>query len=105
VTENRLVIAGRLNIMDPMRHTPAGIPMLSGTLTHRSLQTEAGHSREVRCEIAVIAFAQAAEEMAGIGPDDKVEVTGFITHSRHASPLITLHAIQFRLMEKESYHA
>jgi primosomal replication protein N len=105
VIANRLVIAGRITAMDALRHSPAGIPMLGATLAHQSRQVEAGNAREVRCEIPVIAFAEMAVALSEVGLNDAVEITGFIAQTRPTGPMITLHATQITLKQKESDYA
>ena len=43
--------------MEPLRHTPAGLPLLNFKLVHKSLQVEGGYRRQVECEVSCIALA------------------------------------------------
>jgi primosomal replication protein N len=50
---NRLVISGTLIQVDPVRYSPAGVPIAEAVVLHRSNQTMATQNRQVECELTV----------------------------------------------------
>jgi len=47
VNANALSLQGTIAGIEPLRHTPAGLPLLEFKLAHRSMQVEAGFKRQV----------------------------------------------------------
>ena len=58
---NEVALSGELAAVEPLRYTPAGIPLLSFRLLHRSQQTEAGLKRQVECEVSGVAMAEVGD--------------------------------------------
>jgi primosomal replication protein N len=88
---NRIVIEGRVVARDAMRYTPAGIPIVEMTLSHQSTQSEAGHSRQVDCEVRAVAAGDAARKVAHLAPGSRVRADGFIAHPGKSRSRLVLH--------------
>jgi len=52
---NRVGLTASLVEREPIRYTPAGVPIVGLKLSHRSVQREAGTDRTVEMEISAIA--------------------------------------------------
>ncbi len=93
--ENRLVIAGMVARPPRTRHNPAGVPLTSFPLEHRSRQTEAGMQREVYCRIIVMASGDELSRQAQVlRQGECVKVDGFLSQRRfqNAETRVVLHA-------------
>ena len=88
---NQVKISGVLLTKQPIRYTPAGIPLLSFALQHHSEQMEAGMRRQVMCEIAAMALGDLALEIAKIAEASEVVVSGFLAKRSLKSPQLVLH--------------
>jgi primosomal replication protein N len=86
------VLDGRLARVEPLRHTPAGVPVLEFRLAHASRQTEAGAERAVECEMDGVGLGETALQLAGFAPGAAVSVTGFIARRSVRSNWPVLHA-------------
>ena len=85
-------MTGELATIEPLRYTPAGIPLLAFRLLHRSRQTEAGLKRQVECEMGGVAMADVAVAMARLKPGQAVKLSGFLNRKNRLSTQLILHA-------------
>ncbi len=92
---NRLTLDATLATRDALRHTPAGVPALSMTLSHASEQPEAGGRRRVECEIAAVAFGSIAESIARIPAGSVLRCEGFIARRYRTGTTLALHIASF----------
>ncbi len=101
---NHIELGGEVERVDPLRTTPAGIPVAAFLLGHRSRQTEAGLAREARLRIRVLAAGPLAEQAARLAPGTQVEVSGFLSRSsyRREDTHLALHAQHIRIVEDEA---
>ena len=91
---NEVALSGELAAVEPLRYTPAGIPLLSFRLTHRSRQTEAGLKRQVECEMGGVAMAEVAVAMSRLRPGQAVRVSGFLNRKNRLSAQLILHVTE-----------
>jgi primosomal replication protein N len=91
---NEIALTGELTAVEPLRYTPAGIPLLGFRLVHRSRQTEAGLKRQVECEVGGVAMAEVALAMAKLKPGQAVRVSGFLNRKNRMSAQLILHATE-----------
>ena len=96
---NEVALSGEIIAIEPLRYTPAGIPLLSFRLAHRSRQTEAGLKRQVECELGGVAMADVAVAMARLQPGQNVKVTGFLNRKNRMSQQLILHATEARAIK------
>jgi len=88
---NRVEIAARLVETEPLRHTPAGTPVLRLRMAHESEVLEAGSPRTVRLELQAVALGEIAEELAGTPTGALVQATGFLAPLRQGSDRLVFH--------------
>jgi len=77
-----------------VRRTPAGIPVTSFCLQHRSVTQEAGYSREVVCSLRVIVSGDGLQkQVQWLEQGSNIRVSGFISraNSRHGEYRLVLH--------------
>lgn len=94
---NALRIGGELIEIAPLRHTPAGVPVVSGVLHHESLQSEAGAERQVEVELEWVAVGEVAKLLRSVLPGAEVVAEGFFAaRSRRSKwPILHLNKIEF----------
>ena len=97
---NEVALSGELTVVEPLRYTPAGIPLLSFKLMHQSRQTEAGLKRQVECELGAVAMAEVAVAMARLKPGQPVKVSGFLNRKNRMSSQLILHVTEARAIKE-----
>jgi primosomal replication protein N len=103
VEANAVTVAGVLAHVEPLRHTPAGVPLLQFRLAHKSLQIEAGYKRQVECEVNCVALGEVATQLSGLKAGAEISATGFLNRKNRMSAQLVLHATHAELL-KETNH-
>jgi len=85
------VLSGEVVQVEPLRYTPAGLPLLSFAVRHASEQMEAGIKRKVECEMAVVAIGDIARQAQNIQLSSQVKLAGFIAKRSLKSTQLVLH--------------
>jgi len=98
VEANEVALSGELVQIEPLRHTPAGIPLLYFRLVHRSRQIEAGLKRQVECEMNGVAMAETAVAMSRLKAGQAVRVSGFLNRKNRMSAQLVLHAAKAEIL-------
>jgi primosomal replication protein N len=95
---NHVGISGRLIELEALRYSPAGIPIVQFRVSHQSEQLEAGMTRKVNCELAVVAVEREARLMASAKLGMELLVTGFLDRKSRNGTQFILHAthIEFK---------
>ena len=88
---NRVQLSGQLLSVQPLRYTPAGIPVTEATLGHHSEQQEADLKRQVTCEVPVKALGNLAHQLAAATIGTSLKATGFIAAKSLKSRQLILH--------------
>lgn len=78
-------------MLEALRYTPAGIPVLAFTLKHASVQNEAGMKRQADCEVPVMAMGNLAQQATRLRVGDKVKVVGFLAKKSLRNDRLVLH--------------
>lgn len=86
---NTLVLQAEVVNIDPLRLTPAGIPLLSIVLSHVSEQVEAGMARKVSCEVQAVLLGQNAQLHFVVG--QIIIATGFLAKRSFKSTQLVMH--------------
>ena len=100
---NAVALSGEIAEIEPLRHTPAGIPLLNFKLAHKSLQIEARYKRQVECTMNGVAVGDMAVEMSRFVAGQQVQVTGFLNRKNRMSAQLILHVTQVQSLKDESY--
>lgn len=80
---NQVVLSGELIDVEPIRYTPAGVPILSFTLRHHSCIEEAGGVRQVDCEIPGVCLGPLSVRLQAIPANNAVVLSGFLAARHH----------------------
>ncbi|HEY0338559.1 MAG TPA: primosomal replication protein N [Burkholderiales bacterium] len=100
---NAVTLAGVLARLEPLRHTPAGLPLLQFSLAHKSHQIEAGYKRQVECEVNCVALGEVAMHLSRLKAGVAISATGFLNRKHRLSAQLVLHATATELL-KETNH-
>lgn len=99
--DNRLVIAGRVAGHNPLRYSPAGLPIARFTLEHHSQQVEAAILRDARCRLPVIACGETlARTVQALPVGTLVRICGFLSRAnyRQGELQLVVHADRIELL-------
>ena len=83
------MLSGIVVHIEPIRYTPAGIPLLSFVLQHASEQTEAGLKRKVECVVSAVALGDIAKQNIQLGAN--IDAKGFLVKRSAKSTQLVLH--------------
>jgi primosomal replication protein N len=93
---NQLQFVATILERDVLRYTPAGIPIVSATLSHSSQQVEAGVERLVEFEMAALAAGEISGRFARAELGAAHQFTGFVARKNRSSKALVFHIIDFR---------
>ncbi len=96
---NSVRLTATLAGIEPLRHTPAGLPVVEFNLAHVSPQSEAGHERTVEFEMPAKAVGDIAGRIAGMQPGRQVDVQGFLNRKHRMSRQVILHVTNIELIQ------
>jgi primosomal replication protein N len=86
---NKLVLQAEVVQIEPLRYTPAGIPLLSVVLRHASEQIEAGMKRKVECEVNAVILGDLA--LKGLKTGAQITAQGFLARRSLKSTQLVMH--------------
>jgi len=90
------VIQAEVVKIEPLRYTPAGIPLLSVVLRHVSEQIEAGMKRKVECEINAVVLGDLA--LKGLKQGVQIIAQGFLAKRSLKSTQLVMHINDMKTM-------
>lgn len=82
--------------VEPLRYTPAGIPLLSVVLRHASEQNEAGMKRKVECEVNAVVLGNLA--LTGLKLGAQIIAQGFLAKRSLKSTQLVMHINDIKSM-------
>ena len=91
---NHVSLQGSVIEVAPLRHTPAGVPVLEMQLEHQSVVSEAGHDRQVNMLISVVALGDTALMLQDTPLGTLLQAQGFLAPARKGSTKLILHIQQ-----------
>jgi len=94
---NTLVIAATVQAIEPLRYTPAGLPLLRLQLQHDSEQLEAGLNRKVQCVLPAVLIGEKANLTLQSG--DQIKVKGFLAQRSTKSTQVVMHIQEIQLIQ------
>ncbi|HSH86279.1 MAG: primosomal replication protein N [Methylophilus sp.] len=94
---NTLVIAATVKAIEPLRYTPAGLPLLRLQLQHDSEQLEAGLNRKVQCQLPAVLIGEKANLTLQSG--DQIKVKGFLAQRSAKSTQVVMHIQEIQLIQ------
>ena len=94
---NKLALSGVVVGLEPLRYTPAGLPLLSFAINHVSEVIEAGLKRKVECEVNAVAMGDCAKSNIQLGAN--INVAGFLAKRSAKSTQLVLHIMKLEILE------
>ncbi|KIF80758.1 primosomal replication protein N [Noviherbaspirillum autotrophicum] len=94
---NQLQLVAVIAERDALRYTPAGIPIVSATLSHRSEQIEAGIKRQIELEVAAIAAGEISGRVNRAELGVAYRFTGFLARKNRNSKGLVFHIADFEV--------
>ena len=98
---NAVSLRGTLAGLEPLRYTPAGLPLVHFKLLHRSTQLEAGYKRQVECDVMCVAIGEAATQLSRLKDGARVLISGFLNRKNRMSAQLVLHAMQTEILDQD----
>ena len=92
---NQLQFVATILERDVLRYTPAGVPIVSATLSHSSQQVEAGVERLVEFEMIAMAAGEISGRFARAELGAAHQFTGFVAKKNRSSKALVFHIIDF----------
>jgi len=98
--ENCLILTGSVVKAAKQSSSPAGIVHSQFSIDHKSIQNEAGMSRQAFVRIQVVATGDLSHLTRELVVGQVIKVSGFINRheSRNGNPLLVLHAQQIEMI-------
>ncbi len=93
---NKLVLSGTVTAIEALRHTPAGLPLLSFVLHHVSENIEAGLKRKVECEVSAVIMGDLTKTQIQIG--SQIKAAGFLAKRSAKSTQLVMHIQKIELI-------
>ena len=93
---NNLTLQAEVVQIEPLRYTPAGLPLLSVVLRHVSVQVEAGMKRKVECVVNAVAIGDLALTKLALGT--QIRAIGFLAKRSLKSTQLVMHINQIAVL-------
>ncbi|MDR0247508.1 MAG: primosomal replication protein N [Burkholderiales bacterium] len=93
---NRIELDATLIEKSVLRHTPAGVAVQEGMLSHQSMPSEEGSMRQVNFEIFTVAFGQEALALSRMPIGSSLRCTGFLCRRWRSGITLALHLSQVK---------
>lgn len=91
---NQLQIIATVLECQPLRYTPAGLPVLEMVLEHSSQVIEAGRPRQIQMTLPAMAMGDLARMLADTPLGRALRIQGFLAPTRKGSGRLRLHMQQ-----------
>ena len=89
--ENQFQLVAHIIERDTIRYTPAGVPVVTAKLQHRSQQVEAETERIVEFEISAMAIGKIAGQLEKLEAGQIQRFGGFMAKKSHKSSTLVFH--------------
>ncbi len=89
--------------LQPLRYSPAGVPLLMFELQHQSRQSEVDRAVDVVVNLRVQVAGELAQEVGRFGDGTEIVVKGFLARTSQRSDIPVLHVNSYKLL-KEANH-
>jgi primosomal replication protein N len=97
IEPNQVQLGGEVTAREPLRYSPAGVPILALELIHRSRQSEGGVPRQVDLEIELVAIGGVAVKLDAVLPGQRLTARGFLANRSRRSRRVVLHVNEFEI--------
>jgi len=95
---NTASLTGQVAKLYPLRHTPAGVPVLSLDLHHQSQSTQGEFTRQLDFSFTAVAVGALAQQLSTVTVGQLLFCQGFIAPRHRESSFLVLHIQSFKLL-------
>ncbi len=100
-SNNVFQLVAKIAEREVIRYTPAGIPILSATLQHRSEQIEAGIKRLIEFELASLAVGEISGRFSAAALGGTFWFKGFMARKSRNGRSLVFHITDFVAVEAD----
>ncbi len=93
---NRLQLTASVVEREPVRYTPAGVPIASCTLHHRAEVVEAGITRQVELTMEAVAAGEASGFIESCAMGVEALFTGFLAKKHRNARTLVFHITEMQ---------
>lgn len=86
--------------IEPLRYTPAGLPLLQLQLQHASELIDGGFARKVQCQISAVMMGALAHTALQVG--ESIKLRGFLAQRSAKSTHVVIHIQDVQQLTKDS---
>jgi primosomal replication protein N len=101
VSDNLFQLVADIAEREVIRYTPAGIPIVSAILQHRSEPIEAGIKRLIEFEVAALAVGEISGRFSAATLGGKFWFTGFMARKSRNGRSLVFHITDFAVIEAD----
>jgi len=94
---NQVQLGGQVAAREPLRYSPAGIPIVAVHLLHQSWQRENGAPRQAAVEIELVAIGTLAVKLDTVQPGQRITASGFLANRSRRSRRVVLHVNELEI--------
>ena len=98
---NRLQLTASVVEREPVRYTPAGVPIASCTLHHRTEVVEAGIARQVEMTLSAVAAGAASGKLESTAMGVETLFTGFLAKKNRNARTLVFHITELQDIGKD----
>ncbi len=100
---NQVGLRASLVEIQPLRYTPAGVPVIEMQLEHAGEVIEAGKARRINMTLTALAMGELAYQLAAQPLGSELEVFGFLAPTRKGSSRLRLHLQQVKPQPRNEF--
>lgn len=89
--------------LQPLRYSPAGVPLLMFELQHQSRQSEADKALDVSLNMRIQIAGEMAQEVGRFGAGTEIAVKGFLARTSQRSDIPVLHVNSYKLLKEVNH--
>jgi primosomal replication protein N len=98
---NRLQLDAQIVEREPLRYTPAGVPIVNCTLAHRGKTQEAGLARQIEMTLAALAAGEISGRIADLELGEPARFAGFLAPRNRNARSLVFHITELLEIEED----
>lgn len=98
---NRLQLDAQIVEREPLRYTPAGVPIVNCLLTHRGTTQEAGTARQTDLTLVAMAAGEISGSIANLELGHAARFAGFLAPRHRNAKSLVFHITELLEIEKD----
>ena len=98
---NRLQLDAQIVEREPLRYTPAGVPIVNCTLAHRGATQEAGLARQIELTLVALAAGEISGRIADLVLGEPARFAGFLAPRNRNARSLVFHITELQEIEED----